>query len=157
ASHGDTKHPLLFPEDPRECFEFGALAFDLSDRLQTTIFVMLDLDIGMNDWLIKPFTWDDERRLDRGKVMTAQELDAGKEFGRYLDVDGDAIPYRTLPGVHPSKGSYFTRGTSRDRYAKYTEAGDAYVDNMQRLLRKWETAKALVPPPIRRNARKGGS
>ena len=154
ASHGDTKHVLLFPEDPRECFEFGALAFDLADRLQTTIFVMLDLDIGMNEWLCKPLAWDADRKLDHGKVMTAAELEAGKEFGRYLDVDGDGIPYRTLPGVHPSKGSYFTRGTSRDRYAKYTEEGSAYVDNMQRLLRKFETAKSLVPAPVRKDAGK---
>ena len=154
ASHGDTKHVLLFPEDPRESFEFGAAAFDLADRLQTTIFVMLDLDIGMNEWLCRPFTWDDDRRLDRGKVMTAADLDAGKEFGRYLDVDGDGIPYRTYPGVHPTKGSYFTRGTSRDRYARYTEEGDAYVDNMDRLLRKFETAKAMVPQPVRRDASK---
>ena len=157
ASHGDTKHVLLFPEDPRECFEFGALAFDLADRLQTTVFVMLDLDIGMNDWLCRPFAWDDDRRLDRGKVMTAKELDAAKEFGRYLDVDGDGIPYRTLPGAHPSKGSYFTRGTSRDRYARYTEEGGAYVDNMQRLLRKFETAARLVPPPVRRDCGRTGA
>ncbi len=155
ASHGDTKHVLLFPEDPRECFEFGALAFDLADRLQTTIFVMLDLDIGMNEWLCEPFVWDDDRKLDRGKVMTAAELEAGKDFGRYLDVDGDGIPYRTLPGAHPTRGSYFTRGTSRDRYARYTEEGSAYVDNMQRLLRKFETAKSLVPAPVRLDARKG--
>jgi 2-oxoglutarate ferredoxin oxidoreductase subunit alpha len=154
ASHGDTKHVLLFPEDPRECFEFGALAFDLADRLQTTIFVMLDLDIGMNEWLIKPFAWDDEKKLDRGKVMTVRELEAGKEFGRYLDVDGDAIPYRTLPGTHASLGAYFTRGTSRDRYARYTEEGGAYIDNMQRLLRKFETAKSLVPAPVRRGGKK---
>ena len=154
ASHGDTKHVLLLPEDPRECFEFGALAFDLADRLQTTIFVMLDLDIGMNEWLCKPLAWDADRKLDHGKVMTAAELEAGREFGRYLDVDGDGIPYRTLPGVHPSKGSYFTRGTSRDRYAKYTEEGSAYVDNMQRLLRKFETAKSMVPAPVRQDAGK---
>ena len=157
ASHGDTKHVLLFPEDPRECFEFGALAFDLADRLQTTIFVMLDLDIGMNDWLCRPFAWDDDRRLDRGKVMTAQELDQTKDFGRYLDVDGDGIPYRTLPGAHPSKGSYFTRGTSRDRYARYTEEGSAYVDNMQRLERKFDTARTMVPPPLRRDCGKRGA
>ena len=155
ASHGDTKHVLLFPEDPRECFEFGALAFDLADRLQTTIFVMLDLDIGMNEWLCRPFAWDDERKLDRGKVMSAEQLEAGAEFGRYLDVDGDGVSYRTLPGTHPSKGGYFTRGTSRDRYARYTEEGAAYVDNMQRLLRKFETARKLVPPPIQRDAPKG--
>ena len=157
ASHGDTKHVLLFPEDPRECFEFGALAFDLADRLQTTVFVMLDLDIGMNDWLCRPFAWDADRKLDRGKVMTAQELEAASEFGRYLDVDGDGIPYRTLPGAHPSKGAYFTRGTSRDRYARYTEEGGAYVDNMQRLLRKFDTARTLVPAPLRRDSGKPGA
>jgi 2-oxoglutarate ferredoxin oxidoreductase subunit alpha len=152
ASHGDTKHVLLFPEDPRECFEFGALAFDLADRLQTPIFVLLDLDIGMNEWLCKPLKWDDSHQLDRGKVLTAEELEAGREFGRYLDVDGDGIPFRTYPGTHPTKGAFFTRGTSRDRYARYTEEGAAYVDNMQRLLRKFETAKSLVPKPLRKNA-----
>jgi 2-oxoglutarate/2-oxoacid ferredoxin oxidoreductase subunit alpha len=116
ASHGDTKHVLLFPEDPAEAFEFSAQAFDLAERLQTPIFVMLDLDIGMNHRLSKPLAWDDTRRYDRGKVMTAAELEAGKEFGRYLDVDGDGIPYRTYPGTHPTKGSFFTRGTSRDRH-----------------------------------------
>jgi 2-oxoglutarate/2-oxoacid ferredoxin oxidoreductase subunit alpha len=153
ASHGDTKHVLLFPEDPHECFDFAAQAFDLADRLQTPIFVLLDLDIGMNEWLCEPFAWDDTRRMDRGKVMTAEELEAGKEFGRYLDVDGDAIPYRTYPGTHPSRGAYFTRGSSKDRYARYTEEGPAYVDNMQRLLRKFETAKRYVPAPILRRAK----
>jgi 2-oxoglutarate ferredoxin oxidoreductase subunit alpha len=148
ASHGDTKHLLLLPEDPRECFDMSAQAFDLADRLQTPIFVMLDLDIGMQDWLIEPFVWDDKRRMDRGKVMTAADLDAGKEFGRYLDVDGDGIPYRTYPGTHATKGSYFTRGTTKDRYARYTEEGPAYVDNMQRLLRKFEAAKAMIPAPV---------
>ena len=157
ASHGDTKHVLLFPEDPRECFEFGALAFDLADRLQTTVFVMLDLDIGMNEWLCRPFVWDDERKLDRGKVLNAAELEAAADFGRYLDVDGDGIPYRTLPGTHPSKGGYFTRGTSRDRYARYTEEGSAYVDNMQRLLRKFETASGLIPPPLRTDCGRAGA
>ena len=152
ASHGDTKHPMLFPKDPGECFEFGALAFDLSDRLQTTIFVMLDLDIGMNQWLCEPLAWDDGRVLDRGKVMTYDDLESGREFGRYLDVDGDGIPYRTYPGVHPDKGAYFTRGTSRNPYAKYSEVGAVYVDNMQRLLRKWDTAKTLVPTAVRRDA-----
>src|SRR6202167_4446639 len=118
ASHGDTKHVLLFPEDPAETFEFGALSFDLADRLQTPIFVMLDLDIGMNHHLCRPLQWDDTRKYDRGKVMTAATLESGVDFGRYLDVDGDGIPYRTLPGTHPSKGSFFTRGTSRDRYAR---------------------------------------
>ncbi|MBP6545218.1 MAG: 2-oxoacid:acceptor oxidoreductase subunit alpha [Phenylobacterium sp.] len=154
ASHGDTKHVLLLPQDPGECFEMGALAFDLSDRLQTTIFVMLDLDIGMNEWLTEPFAWDDSRTLDRGKVMTHDELEAGRDFGRYLDVDGDGIPFRTYPGTHPTKGGYFTRGTSRNPYARYSEEGSVYVDNVQRLLRKFETAKGLVPAPVRRDAAK---
>ena len=152
ASHGDTKHVLLFPEDPYECFEFGAQAFDLADRLQTPVFVLLDLDIGMNERLSEPFVWDDSRTMDRGKVMTHAELEAGKDFGRYLDVDGDGIPYRTYPGTHPTRGSYFTRGTSKDRYARYSEEGSVYADNMQRLLKKFETAKQLVPRPIRRAA-----
>jgi 2-oxoglutarate ferredoxin oxidoreductase subunit alpha len=154
ASHGDTKHVLLFPEDPAEAFDFAAEAFDLADRLQTPIFVMLDLDIGMNHRLCRPLTWDDNRKYDRGKVMTAADLEAGKDFGRYLDVDGDGIPYRTYPGTHPSKGSFFTRGTSRDRYARYTEEGAPYADNMQRLIRKFETAKDLVPRPLQANAAK---
>jgi 2-oxoglutarate ferredoxin oxidoreductase subunit alpha len=154
ASHGDTKHVLLFPEDPAEAFDFGADAFDLADRLQTPIFVMLDLDIGMNHRLCRPLAWDDNRKYDRGKVMTAAMLESGKEFGRYLDVDGDGIPYRTYPGTHPSKGAYFTRGTSRDRYARYTEEGAPYADNMQRLLRKFESAKDLVPRPLIANAEK---
>src|ERR1700675_4770946 len=154
ASHGDTKHVLLFPEDPAEAFDFGADAFDLADRLQTPIFVMLDLDIGMNHRLCRALKWDDSRKYDRGKVMTADDLDAGKDFGRYLDVDGDGIPYRTYPGTHPTKGSFFTRGTSRDRYARYTEEGAPYADNMQRLIRKFETAKDLVPRPLQANAGK---
>ncbi len=153
ASHGDTKHVMLLPMDPGECFEMGALAFDLSDRLQTTIFVMLDLDIGMNEWLTKPFSWDDSRSLDRGKVMSFEDLESGREFGRYLEVDGDGIPYRTYPGVHPTRGGYFTRGTSRNPYARYSEEGSVYVDNVQRLLRKFETAKSLVPAPIRHDAK----
>ncbi|MBV8888434.1 MAG: 2-oxoacid:acceptor oxidoreductase subunit alpha [Alphaproteobacteria bacterium] len=153
ASHGDTKHVLLFPQDPREAFDFAAEALDLADRLQTPVFVMLDLDIGMNDWLVEPLTWDPARRYDRGKVMTAEALEAGVEFGRYLDVDGDGIPYRTYPGTHPRRGAFFTRGTSKDRYARYSEEGPDYVDNMQRLLHKFETAKRLVPRPIMREAR----
>jgi 2-oxoglutarate ferredoxin oxidoreductase subunit alpha len=152
ASHGDTKHVLLFPEDPRECFDMGAAAFDLADRLQTPVFVMMDLDIGMNDWLCEPFSWDDSRRMDRGKVMTREALEAGKEFGRYLDVDGDGIPYRTYPGTHPTRGAYFTRGTTKDRYARYSEEGPVYVDNMQRLLQKFETAREIVPRPVREDA-----
>ena len=154
ASHGDTKHILLFPEDPTEAFEFGAEAFDLADRLQQPVFVMLDLDIGMNHRLCRPFKWDDSRVYDRGKVMSAEDLESGRDFGRYLDVDGDGIPYRTYPGTHPTRGSFFTRGTSRDRYARYTEDGAAYVDNVQRLLRKFETAKDLVPRPVAANADK---
>jgi 2-oxoglutarate/2-oxoacid ferredoxin oxidoreductase subunit alpha len=153
ASHGDTKHVLLFPEDPRECFTMGAEAFDLADRLQTPIFVLLDLDIGMNERLCRPLTWDDAKRFDRGKVMSEADLEAGKEFGRYLDVDDDGIAYRTYPGTHPTRGAFFTRGTSKNRYAKYSEEGAAYVDNMERLLKKFATAKNLVPRPVARSAR----
>ena len=153
ASHGDTKHVLLFPEDPHECFEHAAAALDLADRLQTPVFVMTDLDIGMNQRLTEPFKWDDSRAYDRGKVMTGEMLDAGREFGRYLDVDGDGIPFRTYPGTHPNKGGYFTRGTTKNAYATYSEAGPDYVYNVQRLLRKFETAKAIVPQPVLRKAR----
>jgi 2-oxoglutarate ferredoxin oxidoreductase subunit alpha len=152
ASHGDTKHVLLFPEDPHECFEFTAAALDLAERLQTPIFVMTDLDIGMNHRLCAPLAWDDSRRYDRGKVMSAAELDAGRDFGRYLDVDGDGVPFRTLPGTHPTRGAYFTRGTTKDAYARYSEAGPDYVANMDRLLKKFDTAKRLVPQPIVRRA-----
>jgi 2-oxoglutarate ferredoxin oxidoreductase subunit alpha len=148
ASHGDTKHVLLFPQDPQECFEQAAAALDLADRLQTPVFVMTDLDIGMNQRLCEPFEWNEARAYDRGKVMTAEELEAGKDFGRYKDVDGDGIPWRTLPGTHPSKGSYFTRGTTRDPYARYSERGPDYIYNMERLLRKFKTAALLVPPPV---------
>ncbi len=154
AGHGDSKHVMLLPANPGECFEMGAQAFDLADRLQTTVFVMLDLDIGMNEWLTEPFRWDDARRLDRGKVMTAEMLEAGADFGRYKDVDGDGIPYRTYPGTHPTLGGYFTRGTSRNPYARYSEEGAVYVDNMERLLRKFDTARTLVPAPIARPSAK---
>ena len=152
ASHGDTKHVLLFPQDPHECFTHCAAALDLAERLQTPIFVMTDLDIGMNQRLCKPFSWDGARDYDRGKVMTAEELEAGKPFGRYRDVDGDGIPWRTLPGTHPSKGAFFTRGTSRNPQAMYSEAGPDYIYNMERLLRKFITAATLVPQPIFRKA-----
>ena len=152
ASHGDTRHVLLFPEDPHESFEFAASAFDLAERLQTPIFVMLDLDIGMNERLTAPLTWDPARSYDRGKVISYQELESGKEFGRYLDTDGDGIAYRTYPGTHPTRGAFFTRGTTKDRYAKYSEAGTDYVENMQRLLRKFETAKGMLPQPVVRPA-----
>ncbi|WP_114967288.1 2-oxoacid:acceptor oxidoreductase subunit alpha [Alkalilacustris brevis] len=152
ASNGDTKHVLLFPEDPRECFDHSAAALDLADRLQTPVFVMSDLDIGMNRRLCAPLEWDDSRKLDRGKVMTADELEAGREFGRYLDVDGDGIPYRTLPGTHPSRGAFFTRGTTKNRYARYSEEGADYIENMERLVRKFDTAKSQVPQPVLRRA-----
>jgi 2-oxoglutarate ferredoxin oxidoreductase subunit alpha len=139
---------MLFPEDPHECFEFSAQALDLADRLQTPVFVMTDLDIGMNQRLCAPFKWDDSRRYDRGKVMTREELEAGKDFGRYLDVDGDGIPYRTYPGTHPRRGAYFTRGTTKSGYASYSEAGPDYVYNAQRLLQKFESAKGLVPKAV---------
>ena len=154
ASHGDTKHVLLIPEDGFECFEFGALAFDLADRLQTPIFLMLDLEIGMNDRLTKPFVWDDSRKMDRGKVMTSEDLQAGKKFGRYLDVDDDGIAYRTYPGTHPTKGAFFTRGTSKDSMARYSEEGPDYQENMERLLKKHNTARSMVPPAIERKASK---
>jgi 2-oxoglutarate ferredoxin oxidoreductase subunit alpha len=154
ASHGDTKHVLLFPQDPQECFEHAACALDLADRLQTPVFVMTDLDIGMNQRLCHPFEWDESRTYDRGKVMTAEELEAGKDFGRYKDVDGDGIPWRTLPGTHPTKGSYFTRGTTRDPYARYSERGPDYIYNVERLLKKFATAATLVPQPVIRKAAK---
>ena len=152
ASHGDTKHVLMIPDGPRETFEFATGAFDLAERLQTPVFVMLDLDIGMNSHLCAPFRWDDSRLYDRGKVLTHEELDRIGEFGRYNDVDGDGVPYRTLPGSHPTLGAYFTRGTSRDRYARYTEDPAPYVDNMQRLQLKFETARGLLPRPVVRTA-----
>ena len=147
ASHGDTRHPLLFPASPKECFDFAASSLDLADRLQTPIIVLSDLELGMNDNLSEPFTWDDERCYDRGKVLSRENLEEISEFGRYLDIDGDGIGYRTLPGTHPTKGAFFTRGTSRDEYAVYTESPEAYTANMDRLLKKWDTAKTIVPTP----------
>ncbi|WP_028524674.1 2-oxoacid:acceptor oxidoreductase subunit alpha [Runella limosa] len=151
ASHGDTKHVLLLPSTPTECFNLMADAFDLAERLQTPVIVMTDLDLGMNDHLTAPLKWDDSRRYDRGKVYTAQDLDdltaVGKQFGRYLDVDGDGIPYRTIPATHPTKGSFFTRGTSHDEYARYTEDGVKNAEVLNRLLKKWDTAKEITPKP----------
>ncbi len=200
ASHGDTKHPLLFPASPKECFEMTADAFDLTERLQTPVIVMTDLDLGMNDHVTDPLTWDDAREYDRGKILTAEQLDfltksidrmqaavdehqpvtngngdgsgdlgstlseldaqphgdhsmtqpleqfKGK-WGRYLDVDDDGIPYRTIAGTHATKGAFVTRGSSRDEYGVYTEDGEAYKRNVDRLAKKWETAKELVPQP----------
>ena len=157
ASHGDTRHPLLFPATPRECFDFAADALDLADRLQTPVILMSDLELGMNDHLSEPLAWDDERRYDRGKVLSGEALEAAEQFGRYLDVDGDGIGWRTLPGAHPQKGAFFTRGSSRDEYARYTEDPDAYERNMERLLRKWATAAKLVPgAEIESRARRAG-
>jgi 2-oxoglutarate ferredoxin oxidoreductase subunit alpha len=147
ASHGDTKHVLLFPSTPKECFEMTAGAFDLAELLQTPIIMMSDLDLGMNDHLSPPLEWDDKREYNRGKVLNAEELEELPHFGRYRDVDGDGITYRTIPGTHPTKGSFFTRGTSRDEYAAYTEDGTVYARNMDRLLKKWNTAKNIVPAP----------
>lgn len=189
ASHGDTKHPLLFPATPKECFEMTADAFDLTERLQTPVIVMTDLDLGMNDHVTEPLVWDDSRKYDRGKVLTAAQLDrigkptqgmipsgngnahaeirdeVGSEtnsnefeeqlpeqlrakFGRYLDCDEDGIPYRTIAGTHSTRGAFVTRGSSRDEYAVYTEDAEAYRRNVDRLVRKWETAKELVPAPV---------
>ena len=147
ASHGDTKHVLLFPATPKECFDMTADAFDLAEELQTPIILMTDLDLGMNDHISEPMVWDEKRKYKRGKVLTAEDLDKIEKFGRYLDVDGDGIPYRTIPATHPTKGSYFTRGSSRDEYAVYTESSEAYQRNMDRLMKKWETSKNMVPAP----------
>jgi len=182
ASHGDTKHPLLFPSTPKEAFELTATAFDLTEQLQTPVIVMTDLDLGMNDHITEPLQWDDSREYNRGKVLSSAQLDAiakgsmngngrrssshglpGRDgsdetageplqqfrgkFGRYLDIDDDGIPYRTIPGTHTTYGAFVTRGSSRDEYAAYTEDGDAYRRNVDRLARKWDTAKELVPQP----------
>jgi 2-oxoglutarate ferredoxin oxidoreductase subunit alpha len=147
ASHGDTRHPMLFPANPKECFEMAVQVFDLAERLQTPVFFMSDLDIGMNDWMVDELSWDEGYRPDRGKVLGPQELQAMDRFSRYLDVDGDGIPYRTLPG-EDARGAYFTRGSGHNRYGAYTEDSDEYQDVMDRLLVKWETAKTLVPPAV---------
>lgn len=147
ASHGDTKHVLLFPSTPKECFEMTAEAFDLAEELQTPVIVMTDLDLGMNDHVSPPLVWDDKRKFRRGKVLDAAALEKLERFGRYLDIDKDGITYRTIPGTHPTKGSYFTRGTSRDEYAGYTEDSGVYMRNMDRLIKKWGTAKNMVPAP----------
>jgi 2-oxoglutarate ferredoxin oxidoreductase subunit alpha len=146
ASHGDTKHVCLYPADPRECFEMAPAAFDLAERLQTPVFVVSDLDVGMNDWMVPDFTWDDSYRPDRGKVLSDAELEKITKFSRYLDVDGDGIPYRTLPGCHP-KGANFNRGAGHNKWGGRTELSDEYQDVMDRLLVKWATAATLVPKP----------
>lgn len=146
ASHGDTRHPMLLPASPSECFDMTAEAFDLAERLQTLVFVMSDLDLGMNSHLSEPLRWDKPGDYDRGKVLSREDLEEmTTQFGRYLDTDGDGIPYRTIPGTHPTRGAYFTRGTSHDEFARYTENGDVYARVMDRLLIKWDTAKSLMP------------
>ena len=198
ASHGDTKHPLLFPANPKEAFEMTAIAFDLTEQLQSPVIVMTDLDLGMNDHVTEPLQWDDTRDYKRGKVLSEGQLnhiykitangngsrekleDAARgngfteadvilteadaqplgdqnltqpleqfkgKWGRYLDIDGDGVPYRTIPGTHPTRGAFVTRGSSRDEYAVYTEDAEAYQRFVDRLLQKWETAKELVPSP----------
>ncbi|KXK06983.1 MAG: 2-oxoacid:ferredoxin/flavodoxin oxidoreductase subunit gamma family protein [Acidobacteria bacterium OLB17] len=168
ASHGDTKHPLLLPATPKECFEMTAAAFDLTERLQTPVIVVTDLDLGMNDHITDELAWDDSHSADRGKVLSAEQLDViytkntpssnghsaadgltkfNGRYGRYLDIDGDGIPYRTIPGTHVTRGAFTTRGSSRDEYAIYTEDGDAYKRNVDRLALKFDTAKELVPQP----------
>ncbi len=151
ASHGDTKHIALFPADPAECFDFAVQAFDLAERHQTPVFVVSDLDIGMNDWAVPRLAWDDDYRPDRGKVLGAEELERVEAFHRYLDADGDGIPWRTLPGVHP-KGAYFTRGSGHDRYGRYTEDAEAYTDVVDRIARKVQGAAERVPAPVVRKA-----
>ena len=152
ASHGDTKNILLFPSTPKECFEMTVEGLELAEKLQTPVIMMSDLDLGMNVHLSDPITWDDSKIYDRGKVLNHDELEnlstkwQGK-WGRYLDVDGDGIPYRTIPGAHPEKGAFFTRGSSHDEYAVYTEDGNVYAEGMYRLTKKWETAKDMVPAP----------
>jgi 2-oxoglutarate ferredoxin oxidoreductase subunit alpha len=145
-SHGDTKHIALFPANPEECFYLAVEAFDLAERFQTPVFVVSDLDIGMNDWMCPALKWDDSYRPDRGKVLGAEELEKIQRFSRYLDSDGDGIAARTLPGASP-KGGYFTRGSGHDKHAAYTEDSDAYLEVVDRLTRKFVTASMAVPAP----------
>ena len=146
ASHGDTRHVLLFPANPEECFYMTVNAFDLADRLQTPVMILSDIDIGMNDWMCPDLKWDENYKPDRGKVLNAEQIESMEKFYRYLDVDGDGIPYRTLPGEHP-KGAFFTRGSGHNKYGAYTEDSDEYQDVVDRLLVKWETARKIVPEP----------
>jgi 2-oxoglutarate ferredoxin oxidoreductase subunit alpha len=147
ASHGDTRHPILFPANPKECFEMAMTVFDLADRLQTPVFMLSDLDIGMNDWMVPELSFDDSYRPDRGKVLGPAELEQMDRFVRYVDVDGDGIPYRTLPG-EDARGAYFVRGSGHNRYGAYTEDSDEYQDVMDRLLVKWDTARRIVPKAV---------
>jgi 2-oxoglutarate/2-oxoacid ferredoxin oxidoreductase subunit alpha len=147
ASHGDTRHICLYPSDPKEAFEMAVNAFDLAERFQTPVFVLSDLDIGMNDWMVPKLQWDDTYRPDRGKVLSAAELDAAVTFYRYLDVDGDGVPQRSLPGVHP-KGAFFTRGSGHNKYGAYTEDSHEYQEVLDRIDRKIQNAAKAVPTPI---------
>ena len=151
ASHGDTRHICLYPSDPREAFEMAVNAFDLAERFQTPVFVLSDLDIGMNDWMVPKLAWDDSYRPDRGKVLSAAELEEAKTFYRYLDVDGDGIPQRSLPGVHP-KGAFFTRGSGHNKYGAYTEDADEYQEVLDRIARKVQNAAKAVPAPFVRKS-----
>jgi len=153
ASHGDTKHILLFPGDPKECFEMSVRAFDIAERLQTPVIVMSDLDIGMNDWIVDPLEWDEKYKYDRGKVLKAKDLDELEMWGRYLDIDGDGIPYRTLPGTHESKGAFFTRGTSHDAFAGYTEDGRINADNLGRIAKKFDKSSRYLPRSIKKGSK----
>ncbi len=153
ASHGDTKHVVLFPANPKECFEMAINSFDLAERLQTPVIVLQDLDIGMNDWMVEEFNWDGAYKPDRGKVLSEKELEEAAAFYRYLDVDGDGIAARSYPGVH-KKGAYFLRGSGHNKFGGYTENSDEYQEVLDRLLVKWETAKTLVPKPVLTKAKK---
>ena len=153
ASHGDTKQILLFPSDPKECFEMSVDAFDIAERLQTPVIFMSDLDIGMNDWVVDELSYNDKHNFDRGKVLSAKDLDSIEMWGRYLDIDGDGIPYRTIPGTHPSKGSFFTRGTSHDAFAGYTEDGRINAENLLRITKKFDKSTKYLPKSIKRNAK----
>jgi 2-oxoglutarate ferredoxin oxidoreductase subunit alpha len=153
ASHGDTKHVVLFPANPKECFEMAINSFDLAERLQTPVIVLQDLDIGMNDWMVEEFNWDGAYKPDRGKVLSEKELEEAAAFYRYLDVDGDGIAARSYPGIH-KKGAYFLRGSGHNKFGGYTENSDEYQEVLDRLLVKWETAKTLVPKPVLTKAKK---
>ena len=146
-SHGDTKHPMLFPSSPEECFHMASDAFDLAEQFQTPVFVMTDLDLGMNNWMADPFTYPTEP-IKRGKVLTAADLERLGGFARYKDVDGDGVGYRTLPGTNHPNAAFFTRGSGHNEKAQYTEREDDYVNNMDRLARKFETIRRHVPKPV---------
>jgi 2-oxoglutarate ferredoxin oxidoreductase subunit alpha len=147
ASHGDTKHIVLYPANPRECFDMAVQTHDLAERFQTPVFFLSDIDIGMNDWMVDELEWDDNYVPDRGKILSAEELDKVDAFYRYLDVDGDHIPYRTLPGTNP-KGAYFLRGSGHNKYGRYTETSSEYQEVVDRLHAKWRSAADAVPAPV---------